>query len=504
MPSFKWQKHTSGSSDEPAGKNDQITGNGKIDEGTAGTGGASSERHRASSHGSARMRSLFRLNRRRGSQKQAKKDEDGEWAFNPEAQSIDSDDSEGSQVDPLEPSGHHNMIHKHHMYKVRSRGKNKEKNESDQHQHHHNRHHHHNHSNSRDNHNSTDGGSVSNSGTPTISIPQGTSAKPIPFPRSSSSSSRLPIFRNFQSASQRRPSSLMTQTPHLLSEDYTSPVLDSTVELITNQNFNDVDVVQLSHSHTGASILRNAKSRSNSTASSDSDATESAPLADTSAYPPSSTGSSLSPSSPVFKMGSGDSRGESFTHMIDAGRKSISFYTYSDLVNFERSSKLSRDLVMSPATTAAESATTDSAPGSPQLDSKHQPDLRGRASPPSAEDNCDLFSIGTHQDDNVNSMSSTGNGDDGGSIHAWPQSRANNKVGDYGAPLEACFSRGAALETGGLDSILCDDNFVDRDVDTTVDSMNICTAKDLLQSKSRQLCNCREGCKDCECDKKQD
>ncbi|VEU23216.1 DEKNAAC104331 [Brettanomyces naardenensis] len=288
----------------------------------------------------------------------------------------------------------------------------------------------------------------------------------------------------------------MLQAPHLLTEDYTSPVLDSTVELITSQNLNEVDVVQLSHSNPQSTLLRSVKQRSSCAASS-------CHCTNGSSSPVSRRQSEAQLS--TLPTASPCACGEDFARGVDAGRKSISFYSYSDLVNYERASKLSRDLVMSPAS-ASVGTDTDSPNMAPlnlpeMLDGPNgdsQPQLPNPYSPPSTtDDNFDIFSISSERpQDNINSVSSTGNVDDAESTHVWSpfsgklrsMSESANQEDSFGTRLESSFSGGATFDNNMSSSeditaaSPCSPNYVEEPV-------NVCSAKDFLQSKSRQLRN---------------
>ncbi|KAF6007535.1 hypothetical protein HII12_004425 [Brettanomyces bruxellensis] len=333
--------------------------------------------------------------------------------------------------------------------------------------------------------------------------------------------------RGFQPASQRRSSSLRIQAPHLITEDFTSPVLDSTVELITNQNLNDVDVVQLGFRSPSSAFMRSVGRRRSTQSSAGT-----AGAADITGTSVSPTSAQLAPvpvqaaqqAAPVGSAGSNMS-GESFSGAMDSGRKSISFYSYSDLVNFEKSSKLSRDLVMSPATAASSSVSTGgvselSAGGSTGAGGSagagasilvrpgRSPDGKIRAvgmagavssslgaiSPPSTtDDNCDLFSLSSEPEDNVNSMSSNGN-EATDIISDWvPCGKRTRDQAAVGTPLETCFSRGANLEGGGLDAVLCGEGEESGSTEESNlernEAVNVCSAKDLLQQRSRELHN---------------
>lgn len=110
---------------------------------------------------------------------------------------------------------------------------------------------------------------------------------------------------------------------HLASDDYTSPVLDSTVELIANGDFDACDVVQVPHRHPSLGLLRTCSRGSKSPISRKySNTSIIRPALDEYAIAAPSASAPFSAASPV--IGSANSR------------KSISFYSFSDLVNLER------------------------------------------------------------------------------------------------------------------------------------------------------------------------
>lgn len=127
---------------------------------------------------------------------------------------------------------------------------------------------------------------------------------------------------------------------HLVSEDFTSPILDSTVELIANGDFDTIDVVQVPHRQASLGLLKTCSRSSQSSLPS---------------TPRLSTSRKYSNSSSLTKL-------NTKTLQLDAGdanippctcacspldqscsppRKAIPFYSYSDLVNFERMSHMS-------------------------------------------------------------------------------------------------------------------------------------------------------------------
>ncbi|QPG73799.1 hypothetical protein FOA43_001113 [Brettanomyces nanus] len=359
---------------------------------------------------------------------------------------------------------------------------------------------------------------------------------------SRSSSSKLLVSKGLCNSAQRRSSSLMFQAPHLITEDFTSPVLDSTVELITNQNLNDVDVVQLSHSNPQSTLLRSVKHRASSAGSCTSNNTLSAGYSPISRRqsdiqfnfcvksPPRSPLRCSPPPTNPMNFGSsrsslsGDSLLGHNSHSGEPGRKSISFYSYSDLVNYERSARLSRDLIMSPSTAASVSLDTESPDIAPlslsdmiddHINPSQPPPIQekpqllrsqlqmterdgavnsGLTSPPSTtDDNCDLFSLTSHSGkENVNSVSSTGNMEESESVRAWSpftdykarsMSDSARMDGPAGAKLNSCIIRGGPSFTTAEAS-----NTMTPAPNYIADSVNVCSAKDFLKSKSRQLC----------------
>ncbi len=343
-----------------------------------------------------------------------------------------------------------------------------------------------------------------------------------PLPRSASSGRSI-YCRGFPPATQRRSSSLQIQAPHLITEDFTSPVLDSTVELITSQNLNDVDVVQLGCRSPSSAFMHSVGHRRGTQSSTGTVGTADTAETAGTAGPIDATGQVTSSRPGVVGSASSKLSGESFSKAIDSGRKSISFYSYSDLVNFEKSSKLSRDLVMSPATARSSSVSTGGVSdtglavntGSPAHAGIHasgasrSPDGKthavgfvgtmsssvSAASPPSTtDDNCDLFSMSSEPEDNVNSISSNGN-EAVDIVSDWvPCTKSSREQAPtIGTPLEVCFSRGANFEGGGLDAVLSGDqdesNLASQTNRESGKAVNVCSAKDLLQLRSRELHN---------------
>lgn len=200
----------------------------------------------------------------------------------------------------------------------------------------------------------------------------------IPIPTSLDTSAQANSSR--QRPVRRSSSSMIFRHPHLFTENYISPVLDSTVELITQQeNLDNVDVVELSHSNPQSTLLKCVSNSNTSTHSHRQGSVSGASSVQASPR-------RVSLSNPRFPMSLSTSTASSNViddecdpsvcgpNQGDHGRKSISFYSYSDLVNYERASKLSRDLVMSPSTNDGEE------PSSAEMDT-------------SDTNNADIFSI---------------------------------------------------------------------------------------------------------------
>lgn len=142
---------------------------------------------------------------------------------------------------------------------------------------------------------------------------------------------------------------LASPTPrHLMTEDLTSPILDSTVELIQSKQFNDVDVVQVPHSTPSQQLFKThsqnsihsvppqSAQRNNSLFKSKS---RSKSIAKSPHFPVLCTcntnNTSNSTSNTCTPLMSNASSPPS---LPSSNRKSISFYSYLDLVNYERMS----------------------------------------------------------------------------------------------------------------------------------------------------------------------
>ncbi|KAG0686353.1 hypothetical protein C6P40_004344, partial [Pichia californica] len=164
---------------------------------------------------------------------------------------------------------------------------------------------------------------------------------------------------------------------HLLSENFTSPALDSTVELISSPNFDDIDVVEIpysrpsqqlfkSHSHVSSSSATATATTSNSDSQFSPKFTFSrklsnnlnSPLNNKTCFSHNRSKSSLSNLSPPLiksksynfctcnnnnnnnNSNNNTEINKTFTNiespLISPNRKSISFYSYSDLINYEK------------------------------------------------------------------------------------------------------------------------------------------------------------------------
>lgn len=137
-----------------------------------------------------------------------------------------------------------------------------------------------------------------------------------------------------------------SSSSHILSENFTAPVLDSTVELISNNLWDDLDVVQVPHSHPKLNLFKASTDLPLSRCSSPNTNPNSKrrPSNAASIVPNINTaidGVSLGhiPTRSNTRSKSISSKDSTLHLGPNQSRKSISFYSYSDLCNYENLTK---------------------------------------------------------------------------------------------------------------------------------------------------------------------
>lgn len=325
---------------------------------------------------------------------------------------------------------------------------------------------------------------------------------------------------------------------HLVSEDYTSPVLDSTVELIANGDYDGIDVVQVPHRRASLGLLKTCSRSSINSLPSSPRLSVSRKYSNSSSLTKLNTRQNYQSESSDCLIPQCTCTSSSIDQSHSLQRKSIPFYSYSDLVNFERMSHMSP--TSNNNNNNNNNTSTFGSPTSADLDSQQQlpfdfsdpcpedsvnpscprhrihrrptiqqggnneteftieeqmeapainipiPTARSLAS--SNRGSASPLSVGVSHRGEPDSAVIDDDEDDNESILVWlPQDSNNNE--DDGSNTTLHRRKSVVEDLASLKSTVTSNSYFEDELESEIGEplINVCSAKDFLKTKSREL-----------------